>query len=610
MQSGAESMLFMSSIIKAWQSASLNTRIALFFLAITVASSLVIGLTSYRLSSNVITQASIEEARNATRAVAVAIESYFRSADQNFIGVYSDRDLTEILKLEDGAGDGAQSLRRGVQSAVQYAEQINNSIQYINIFGVNGFSYIDTYYNSAENRSFDACVEYFSELGLTEDRRAALWVPNQNVFLLNSNRKTISLVRYVREFYTLEIKGIMVMGISEASLSRQYQSVSSDVYIVQSDGAIVSHYDKSKIDTMLPYNEIIGILSSGNNLGTLSFYDAAGDRLFASYSVIHETGWYMLSIISHYDAFLSSYNLRDYIIAILLVTILASGLVLVMFSRVLTKSVNRLITAMKQAMAGDLSVRYEVSGGDSINKIGLYFNDMLKDIEENIDYKEKSERSARISDIKLLQSQINPHLLYNSLDSVLYHMEHENHENAADILQSMSTFFKLSLSQGDFLIPLEREIALIRNYLDIQRRCREKDIDLILSGDTNVLLHIMIPKMTLQPIVENAILHGFEGDSVRGMIAISMADAEEAIVISVEDNGSGIMYDELDQINAAIKAPHSGLEQKHYGLWNINQRIKDVFGAESGVVIQSEFGVYTKAVITLKKAKGEQGQDV
>ena len=590
----------MNAIRKAWHSASLNTRIALLFLAIAAASSLVIGLTSYRLSSNAITQASIEESRNNTKAVAVTIDSFFRAADQAFIGVYSGRELAEALKPGGMRSEYAESLRRGVQSAILNARQINSSILYINIYGVNGFSYTDSYYHSEENRGFDECVEYYGGFGLTDERRNALWVPDQTIQISNTNRRTVTLVRYIRDYYSLEIRGIMAMGLSESNLSRQYQSVDSDVYIADRSGMIVSQYDKSMIGAALPYPELTGMLSSGAGLDTLSFDGEDGARLFAAYSVIPATGWYVVSVVDRYNAFIDSYNLSYYIIAILLMTMVVSGIVLVLVSRALTASTDRLILTMKQAMAGDLSVRYEASGNDEVNKIGKYLNDMLGDIEESLLFREQSEKVARAAELKLLQSQINPHLLYNSLDSILYHLERGRLEGAAEILKSMSAFFKLSLSQGEFLIPIEKEISLIRNYLDIQRMCRDKDIELSLTGDTASLLSLRVPKMMLQPIVENSILHGFEGDIVHGAIKIDLAESEGAIIISVEDNGSGLMQDEAEGINAGIQAPHSGFDQKHYGLWNNNQRIKDAFGPESGLLVESEFGVFTRVVITLR----------
>jgi sensor histidine kinase YesM len=591
-------VLIVKRIWNAWLGAPLNKKIAVIFLSITVLSSLTVGLVSNELSMNVITNSSIEESRNAAKAVAVTIESFFRAADTTFIGVYSNKELGEALKAAGTAGEDSENLRQNIQSAVYSARQVNTSVQYINIYGKNGFSYTDFYYHDQTNRSYEECVAYYSRYGLTEDRRAALWIPNQTTVVANASKRMITLVRYIRDVYTFKIQGIMTMGVAETTLATLYQSVNNNMYIVEKNGTIISQYDKTLLGKVLPYPELTGALSSGADTGTLSFNDKNGSKLFATYTVIPATGWYIVSIADHYRAFMSSYNLSYYIVIILLMTIFVSSAVLVKASKVLTASLNRLFATMKQAMSGDLSARFKSKQKDEVSQIGTYLNEMLKDIGESIRYREESERLARLSELRLLQSQINPHLLYNTLDSVHYHLETGKYDSATDILQAMSAFFKLSLSQGDFLIPIDREISLIQNYLDIQRMCRYKDIELIISGDTS-LLSLKIPKMTLQPIVENAILHGFEGDIVRGTVTIDLTRSEDTAVITATDNGTGITEDQVEKINASIQAPHAGFEQKHYGLWNINQRLKDAFGTESGIEIQSEFGVYTRAIITL-----------
>lgn len=595
-----------------WAKTPLNNKMAYLFLSITILSSLIVGLVSNQLSTNMITKSSINESSNAAKAVAVTVDSYFTTADQTFLSIYSNTYVMEALKKNNlSQKKYNQTQTKYIEEAVSLARQLNDSVQYINIYGKNDFSYTDFYYHAPENTSFEDCNEYYSSYGLDEKKKTALWVPNQTTLVANTNKRLITLVRYIRDIYSLEILGIMTMGLTETSLSRQYQSVNNIVYIVEKNGSIVSHYQKPLLGTNLSYPELLTALNSNDDNGTLSFNNESGTKLFTTYSVVPSTGWYIVSIADHHTTFLSIYNLSLYIALILFLTIIISGTVLVKVSKILTASINRLFSTMKQAMSGDLSVRFTTTSNDEVNKIGRYLNEMLKEINESILYKEESERLARLSELRLLQSQINPHLLYNTLDSVHYHLETGKYERATDILQAMSAFFKLSLSQGDFLIPIEREISLIQNYLDIQRICRSKDITLNISGDSSLML-VKIPKMTLQPIVENSIIHGFEGDVAYGAITIDLQSISQIIIITVTDNGTGMTKDQVNNLNACIHTPRSGFNQKHYGLWNINQRLKEVFGNGSGIVLQSEFGEYTKAVITLsfKNLLGNRVEEV
>ena len=596
----------MKSIRDIWAYAPLNKKIAIIFLTITIVTSVIVGLVSYQLSKNVITDSSIEKSQNAAKTVANTVDEFFNTADQTFISIYSNQDLITYLDYEKFSADrDIQKAQQIVETAVSRARQLNNAVKYINIYGMNGFAYTDYYYYSEKNTDYYSCDEYYSGFGLYDTRRTALWIPNQNANIGYSKIRLLTLVRYTRNIYSLKITGIMTMGISEASLCKQYLSTNNNIMIVDSDGYIVSDYDKTLIGTKLQHSSILESLATGNNTGTVDFTDDDGTMLFATYSIIPSTGWYLLSVEDYFQIFKSSYNLLTNIIIILLATIIISSIVLLLVSKALTASLSRLFTTMEEAMAGNLSARFRPSNNDEVNRIGIYLNDMLRQISENIRYREQSERLARISDLRLLQSQINPHLLYNTLDSVHYNLETASYKKAAEILKSMSSFFKLSLSQGDILIPIERELSLIRVYLDIQRICREKNIELIISGEKT--FPVKIPKMTIQPIVENSIMHAFHGDEINGRITIDIHKNSDKIIISVTDNGIGMTNQQCSKINENIQSPHRGLEQKHYGLWNVNQRLKNTFGNNSGIVIQSEFGEFTKTIITIYVGNGPEG---
>ena len=587
----------MQPMTKLWTQTPLNKKMAIIYLMITLATSLIVGLVSYHLSKQIITRSSIEKSQDAVKAVASSVNTFFNAADNTFISIFSNHNLRDYLEHTEMDKGHQEQARRDISAAVSLARQLNNSVIYINIFGSQAFNYTDYYFNSETNRDYHACVSYYEPFGLTDDRKSALWVPNQNAVIGLSNTRLITLVRYTRDIYTLDITGIMTMGVSEASLCKLFQS--SNMFIADSDGSILSHYDKKLIGSKLPYASIRESLTNDQKIGTVSFLTDDQDRFFATYSQIPETGWYLISIEDYYQTFQSSYQLKNSIAAILLSSIFISAIILIFVSKALTASLSRLLATMDRAMSGDLSVRFDVTSSDDVNKIGIYLNKMLKQISENIDYREKSERLARLSELRLLQSQINPHLLYNTLDSVHYRLETADYQQASDVLKTMSRFFKLSLSQGDYLIPIEKELSLVRYYLEIQRMCREKNIELIIHCDSS-LLQMKVPKMIIQPIVENSILHGLGDDHAHGRIIIDVEKSNDStVVITVSDDGIGMTYEQADKINDAINSLHNGFEQKHYGLWNINHRLKDVFGDCSGLTIQSEFGEYTKTVIVI-----------
>jgi len=174
---------------------------------------------------------------------------------------------------------------------------------------------------------------------------------------------------------------------------------------------------------------------------------------------------------------------------------------------------------------------------------------------------------------------------------------------AKDLIVSLSKFFKISLSGGDSLIPLGKELELIRNYINIQRIARGKSIRLKIKIPQSIFAMPII-KLSIQPVVENAILHGFSGFRDDGTIAIESDFLDpETIRITIEDNGIGIPEKELADIQETLETYPLENAIRHFGLYNVNRRIKNMYGNEYGIRIGSEIGNYTQVIMTLPAAK-------
>ncbi len=211
----------------------------------------------------------------------------------------------------------------------------------------------------------------------------------------------------------------------------------------------------------------------------------------------------------------------------------------------------------------------------------------------------------RRAEFELLQAQINPHFLYNTLDAIVWSAESKDEEQVIRMTRSLSDFFRASLSKGRDYISIKDEILHVRSYLEIQQ-IRYQDI---LSYEISIddrYLDAMIPKMTLQPVVENAIYHGIKNKRGGGRITISAQDDEKGFVIRIEDNGKGMSPERLEKVRDGLinKAP---AENGIYGLYNVNERIQLHFGKEYGLTIQSEYdkGTVVSVLLPICPAKDE-----
>jgi len=225
---------------------------------------------------------------------------------------------------------------------------------------------------------------------------------------------------------------------------------------------------------------------------------------------------------------------------------------------------------------------------------------ITRPIEEQVTREQKQLRKA---EFELLQAQINPHFLYNTLDAIVWSAEAGNQKQVVKMVGSLSEFFRSSLNKGKELVRVREELSHARSYLEIQQ-IRYQDI---LSYEIEVpeeLFEYEIPKITIQPIVENALYHGIKNRRGGGKITITGEEGDSDYRITVTDDGIGMEKERLLEITEGLSGKNPG-DVKIYGLYNVNERIKLFYGEEYGISIESEYDRGTRVVIRLPKKSTE-----
>ena len=266
--------------------------------------------------------------------------------------------------------------------------------------------------------------------------------------------------------------------------------------------------------------------------------------------------------------------------------------------RSITRPLQKLNEVTEQVAGGNLEVRSDVHTGDEVGILSESLNTMIDKINELLAQVTTEQVRLRKAEFELLQSQINPHFLYNTLDAIIWLAEAEEQKKVVSMVRSLSEFFRTSLNRGKDIIPLKEELQHVRSYLEIQQ-VRYQDI---LNYEINVpedeLGRYMIPKITIQPLVENALYHGIKNKRGSGKIEIRGSRQGEMLVIEIEDNGIGISKERLWQVNDGIrKKVLTGKDI--YGLYNVNERIRLNFGENYGIDISSVYGEGTTVRILL-----------
>ena len=259
--------------------------------------------------------------------------------------------------------------------------------------------------------------------------------------------------------------------------------------------------------------------------------------------------------------------------------------------------ISQLNQATEKIAQGDFNARAQADSEDEVAELAVSFNKMAGSMQSLIDKVKEDERKMRKADLRLLQEQIQPHFLYNTLDTIVWLIESNEPDEAVTMVVTLSDFFREILSKGKEFISIKEEEKHISSYLQIQemryRDILEYDIQL-----DQVIYKYQILKLTLQPVVENALYHGIKYKRAKGCIHIHGEKEGDIIRLTVRDDGVGMDEDELEQLRQQIEKPCQETE-KGFGLANVNERIHMYFGPEYGMKIQSQKGKGTTVEIVI-----------
>jgi two-component system sensor histidine kinase YesM len=252
---------------------------------------------------------------------------------------------------------------------------------------------------------------------------------------------------------------------------------------------------------------------------------------------------------------------------------------------------------IKKVEQGDLTVRTQVKSKDELGQLGNSLNNMIEQIQVLIDKLIEEEKSKKELELEALHAQINPHFLYNTLNTIKWMAKIQGDKSVSKAITALIKLLRISINLGRDLISLREEIDYVKNYIVIQKLRFNESINLNYEIDEDCL-EFTVPKLILQPIVENSIIYGLQDQRPELNIEIKVFKDGDKLVIEIKDDGPGIENEILKNI---LKSISDRDRFSKVGLNNVNQRIKLYCGNEYGLEIQTELGIGTKVVATLLK---------
>jgi len=410
----------------------------------------------------------------------------------------------------------------------------------------------------------------------------------------DSSDDVVSVVKAVRDEQSGRIEGVILIDmrlkVVEDLFTNTTLGESGFIFIVDSNGDTV----------YAPVNKVVyRVRSEWLNQPTHSAVrQINGSRYQLMWENSTYTRWKTVGVFSLNDILREVSNIRYYSMLIAGLTVLLAIAAAVFFASSIARPVINLQSLMKQVEAGNLSIRFRGEQQDEIGHLGKSFNTMIEQLQKLIDLVYQEQKSKREAEVKILQAQIKPHFLYNTLDTIQW-MAHERH--AGDIVQlvgAITKLFRIGLSHGKELIPITDEVEHARSYLIIQKARYEEKFDYQIEVDPAISEYKVL-KLTIQPLVENAIYHGVKERRGKGNITVKVESREGLLLIQVTDDGVGMTEEKLAEVRSMLcSANGSNHDHAGFALFNVHERIQLSFGPEYGVQVFSEYGKGTTIGVT------------
>ncbi|WP_141506252.1 cache domain-containing sensor histidine kinase [Paenibacillus luteus] len=431
-----------------------------------------------------------------------------------------------------------------------------------------------------------------------------LGLHKQDYYLENNiskyNRPTLSIALPVKD-YAREPIGAVIANLDLDKINGMFEFNSyqnnESIFMIDTQQTIIVHKDTAAIGTKLDFSgiELIYASDSGSLVTELD-----GKETLVIFHPTAVQGWRMISTIPMSIISGQADSLKSKLIGFIYLCLLLNLLISITITVRISRPFRRLLFTLDKIGGDSTYVKTNNYKYRELNLIGNKFKELVIRIETLVKQNYQSEIALKEVELKTLQSQINPHFLFNTLQLLQTEIVCGSTEDSNQLVLSLSSLLRYSMKQSEEMVELEREVQNVRDYLYILNKKYDDRIDIEYRiPDGSILKHGTI-KLILQPLVENVVLHGFGENPQSAKMTISVVAVKKGIMIAIRDNGRGIEKSRCNQLARELSL--RDFKPDGIGLYNVNQRIRLKFGPNYGLKLRSKKGVYTTVYVVLPKA--------
>ncbi|WP_108991155.1 sensor histidine kinase [Paenibacillus agaridevorans] len=579
---------------------SIRRKLVLSFLFLIVLPISLSGLISFQFL-----QEAVKDKMNIGNEMAISqakmnIELLFKNMVAASNSLLMDSEIQDIMKQRSHDDREVlyrnSRLMRSKYFAVQTSALDNYPNHFITLLNAEGFSFSTI--PMEENDEFQSFMRSLldKERVVRNDNYIKLGEYTHNINFLPYGQLVpfVILTRAYMDFIGGGKSGDIIVGIPESALSDILNGIvvreSIRGYVINERGEILSSTNKADIGTVLPYFAEIQKAGPTDTIEALKF------DVIANVSHMERLGWTVVGEVPDKLLYAEIAAVRQWLVYVNLGFIAAFLTLAFWIANGISKPIGKLKRATYEFATGRLDSRVEVSGVDELAMLALKFNKMTEEIGNLVQQVNEDEKAKRELEIQMLYSQINPHFLFNTLNSIRWMAEASKVYNVSKLIASLAQLLRSSIVQKNEIIPIAEELDNIRHYVTIQKmRFAALFVDEYEIEDE--VLQYGIPKLILQPIVENSILHGFADISYKGRIHIRAYRHYDNVEIVITDNGVGCDESKLASLLRDKSASSNGFSS--IGISNVNERLKLHFGADYALQMNNVAGGGTSTKVKL-----------
>lgn len=578
----------------------LKSRIFIFNAAILLASLSVFAILTIRISNQAIIDKATKNAERELSLVDRSLVNLTRNSE-NYARMLSldNRLQTQLERIENNELSRVDDLEleKTLSKVISnIAQPITNIAAASIISSEQRFFDIGFVDNSSIRSIFNS-----SQIDTITENKVPTWIGLFRIrYTTGGAENVFAIAKTIIGMDTGNILGTAVLYLNEEDVAAIYLdnivNQNDKFFIVDSEKNIISTQDKSELYKKFDEERYLGKFDLDEISDIKStIRNIEGKQTLITVQDFRKLNWKIISVIPLDEITNENRGMTKLIVIFGAVCLVFAFIASYLISYMISKPILKLANVMKEIKSGDMKLRADLNAKGEIGMLADGFNSLMDKVNGLLEQIYKEQKAKRKNEFKLLQSQIKPHFLYNTIETIISFIKLDLKDNAMMTARYLAGFYRISLSKGNDIITIKDEMSLIDNYLSIQKLRYVEYLDYRLEFEDEILQY-QIPKLTLQPLVENSIYHGLKQKEDKGLLVIKGYFEQDVIKIEVFDDGVGMSE---EQIISVLHRPSDEHKSTDFGVQSVDSRLKLLYGEEYGLRIESKVSEYTRVTVSL-----------